>query len=151
MNKIESLFLKLFHDFVRQENTVYNLELNEEQWIELFHLSELHHVLPIIYESAMKRDVSVRQMPAEMLNRWKNATKTMVITQIRMTLLFLSLYKEMEEEGIKALVVKGLICRNLYCQPDYRISGDEDLLIQKEDFWRMDDFLIKRGFSRKEE
>ena len=40
----------------------------------------------------------------------------------------------MQEAGIQALVVKGIVCRNLYPKPDYRVSGDEDVLIPAEQF-----------------
>ena len=31
-------------------------------------------------------------------------------------------------------MVKGIVCRNLYREPDYRASGDEDVLIPAEQF-----------------
>ena len=48
------------------------------------------------------------------------------------------------------LIVKGIVCRELYVQPDLRISNDEDLLIPREEFPAMDEFLLKEGFFRSE-
>lgn len=41
------------------------------------------------------------------------------------------------------LTVKGIICRELYPKPDYRISGDEDILVDKTQFEK----AIKRFLS----
>lgn len=58
----------------------------------------------------------------------------MVMMQTMKTTEFLRLYHELKEAGITVCVVKGIICRMLYPKPDYRISGDEDLLIQPDQF-----------------
>ena len=47
---------------------------------------------------------------------------------------FLELNKKLHAAGVTPLVVKGIICRNLYPQPDYRQSGDEDVLIPVNQF-----------------
>jgi hypothetical protein len=47
---------------------------------------------------------------------------------------FLSLNRTLRAAGVKPLVIKGLICRQLYPKPDLRPSGDEDLLVSKEEF-----------------
>lgn len=57
-----------------------------------------------------------------------------VMMQSRKTGEFLQLYQKLAEAGLTPLVVKGLICRSLYREPDYRASGDEDILIPAEQF-----------------
>ena len=54
--------------------------------------------------------------------------------QARKTEEFLALYKRLLEAGLTPMVVKGIICRQLYPQPDSRCSGDEDVLIPKDQF-----------------
>ena len=54
--------------------------------------------------------------------------------QSRKTGEFLQLYQKLAEAGLTPLVVKGLVCRSLYREPDYRASGDEDILIPAEQF-----------------
>lgn len=45
---------------------------------------------------------------------------------------FLELNKKLHAAGVRPLVVKGIICRNLYPQPDYRRFGDEDVLVSAD-------------------
>ena len=47
---------------------------------------------------------------------------------------FLRLYEHLRNAGVTPLVVKGIVCRSLYPNSDYRISSDEDLLIPSEQF-----------------
>ena len=45
------------------------------------------------------------------------------------------------------LGVKGIILRDLYPNPDYRPSSDEDILVKKEEFRQLDGILRREGFS----
>lgn len=149
--KIEHLFLELFTSFVRQTKIEQNqLELSGEEWNNLLGMSAYHQVIPIIYESVWQIE-SFRKHPPAIAGMWKRETMMAVASQTRMTNEFVTLYKQLNQIGVRPLVLKGLVCRNLYPKPDYRMSGDEDLLIRKEDFWIVNDFLISRGFCKTED
>lgn len=45
------------------------------------------------------------------------------------------------------LTVKGIICRELYPKPDYRISGDEDILVDKTQFEKCHKALLEFGMK----
>ena len=45
------------------------------------------------------------------------------------------------------MVVKGIICRSLYREPDYRCSGDEDVLIPAEQFHDCADVFAKNNMD----
>ena len=45
-----------------------------------------------------------------------------VMIQTMKTSEFLQLYRFLAEAGIRPLVVKGIVCRELYPNPDYRAS-----------------------------
>ena len=65
------------------------------------------------------------------------ATVGLVAGQVSRTETFLQLYRKFEKAGIRPLVMKGIICRELYGEfRDHRPSGDEDLLVEKQDFER---------------
>lgn len=67
---------------------------------------------------------------------------------MQMTNLFLDLYRRMSRLGVTPLVMKGIICRNIYPLPDYRSSSDEDMLIPREQFSKLDQILLQCGFQR---
>lgn len=84
----------------------------------------------------------------DLLNFLKRKTIHDVIFQTQKTEGFCRIYKQLNEAGVKPLVVKGIICRNLYTKSDYRISGDEDILVRKEEFEICDRILLQEGFQR---
>ena len=65
------------------------------------------------------------------------------MTQSRKTEEFLQLYGKLTEQGLTPVVVKGIICRSLYREPDYRCSGDEDVLIPAEQFHKCADVFAQ--------
>lgn len=148
--KIEYLFLDLFREFVREEkNTHPGISMTAEDWQKLYQLSAYHQIIPIIYEAASQMEAWNAE-PIEWFGGWKRETMMAVGRQVHMTSEFVRLYGELQKRGISPLVVKGLVCRSLYPKPDYRMSGDEDLLIRREEFWAVNDFLMEQGFFKME-
>ena len=64
---------------------------------------------------------------------------------------FLKLYKEFNEADIYVLVFKGIICRQLYPNPDQRISSDEDILVSAKDFKKCEEIILANGLVKTEE
>ena len=105
-----------------------DIEKNAEiAWEEVFRLAEQHHVLPMIVDAAYR--VYGNDIQWEHLQSYKKRARWMTYLQAVKTERFLSIYKCLVEQGLKPLVLKGLICRELYPNPDFRFSADEDLLI----------------------
>lgn len=117
-------------------------ELTAQQWTELFELAEAHKLLPMIFEAS-------RPDPA-LAARFKRRVRDHVILQTLRTADFLELYRVLEEAGIKALVVKGIVCRQLYAKPDHRPSADEDLWIPPEQLSRCRQVLEAYGMTTTE-
>ena len=70
-----------------------------------------------------------------------------VMVQSRRTEEFLLLYRKLIEKGLTPVIVKGIICRNIYREPDYRGSGDEDFLIPREQFRRCHELFVENGMK----
>lgn len=104
--------------------------LSESDWRELFHLSQQHKVVPMIYESVC-RCPAAKQVP-KLMQAWKMQTIQQVLVQTRKTAEFLQLYAALRSRGITPCVVKGILCRQLYPNPDARVSADEDLFVAPE-------------------
>ena len=73
-------------------------------------------------------------MPENQKDYLKHRMIQQVMVQGRKTAEFLSLYSRLLEKDLTPVVVKGIICREMYREPDYRASGDEDVLIPPEQF-----------------
>ncbi len=88
-------------------------------------------MLPLVFET-------VHALPelkdSPLLRQYKTAVIRQVMVQTRKTADFLALLKTLAEDGIRPLVVKGILCRELYPRPDHRSSSDEDLLLAPGEF-----------------
>lgn len=71
----------------------------------------------------------------------------MLSTQVQNTSAFLSIYSEFLKAGIAPVVVKGIMCRSLYGElQDFRLSGDEDILIEKNEYEAAASVLSSYGY-----
>lgn len=142
----QKVFLAMLKQFITDErDTETKVDLDTEEWEKLWILANEHHVLPIIYESVRQTESFWRNSEENKI-AWKKNCIYQVAVQTQRTDGFLGFYRELSKEGINPLVVKGIVCRELYAKPDYRISGDEDLLIKEAEFSAVDCFLRKHGF-----
>ena len=109
--------------------------------VALFQLSMEHHVLPLIVNAlydAEEADPTMSGMAEQV--------RSLVISQAQHTADFLLLLRTLERQDLRPAVVKGLVCRSLYPEPELRLSVDEDLLIRPEDFSAYDAAMKAAGF-----
>ena len=128
MESVKELFLQALRASLQKETVAWETELTSEQWHELFAVAAAHHVLPMIYEAVIGSP-SARKADRQIFMAVKRQTIQVVMLQTIKTNAFLKLLPELVSAGATPLVVKGIICRELYPNPDYRISADEDVLI----------------------
>lgn len=120
-----------------------------EDYHKLYEISQNQQAAPLIFQQIFQLDSFQKSLP-EFQEHWRTDTLRQVGNQARKSFLFTMLYDKMRQHGFHPLVVKGIICRNLYPQPDLRISNDEDLLIPRSEFASFDEFLLLSGFQRNE-
>lgn len=117
---------------------------------ELYQMAGIHKMTAAVYEQI--RGEALLQQPeyTNLARSFKGYTMREVMMQMQRADGFLRIYEKMCAQGVRPLVVKGIICRNLYEKSDYRVSGDEDILVRKEDFAVCDAILVAEGFQREE-
>ncbi len=113
---------------------------------KVFHLAEIHAVYPIAAEAFMESAGPAGQVPESMAEIREKA-RSIVIHQAQKTADFLLFYEYLKKQGLHPLVMKGIICRNLYPQPEQRASVDEDLLINPAQFRRLHKAITDYGLS----
>lgn len=133
MDVKRELFLPALKAALKNETVSWEKELEPQVWMELFQIAGKHQVLPMIYE-AVYGCPAARKIEPQILLSAKQQTIRAVMLQTMKTSEFLGMFEHLQETDIQALVVKGIVCRNLYPKPDYRVSGDEDVLIPAEQF-----------------
>lgn len=145
MEKTNFEFLSLLKSSLKNEK--YDGEkIDFEDLVYIYKMSEIHHVVPMIYNATYNEDF-FKECDANFQAMFKSSAFRYIFSQIQRTNHFLEVYKKLSEKNIKILVFKGIIFRNMYNNPDDRISSDEDILIKKEDYEKVKEFFLSEGFE----
>lgn len=113
-------------------------------WTELVQLAKDHNLLPLFMENAIKQYSYIVRPEYDKEMR---EVLGVVAAQIRRTNAFLKLYEVFAQEGLYPIVAKGLICRGLYGKlADHRLSGDEDIFIRPNEYWKAKEVLVANGY-----
>lgn len=123
-------------------------EISADQWAQIFRIAQQHQLLPVVVDACY-------QLPGlagtELLTAARSSVRQQVFSQAQKTAEFLNLYRNLRRAGVRPLVVKGIICRNLYPKPDHRSSSDEDVLIRPEQFDLCHGVMISFGMEAGED
>ncbi len=135
--------LVLLGNSLNQNN---NKTLTESvDWGTVLSYARFHKVLPIILEEAQNYPDCVN-LPY--YNEYLSQATLSTVEQAQKTSCFMELYKAFTDEGVQPIVLKGIVCRLLYGELcDHRSSGDEDILINVQDYERVHGVLTTRGFE----
>ena len=149
MEAVQELFLQAMKASLENKKVNWETALEDQEWLALFQLAEAHHVLPLIYD-AVYCCPAAQNSEGELFAPFKKRTVQMVMLQTQKTSEFPRLYEKLRAAGVKLCIVKGIICRNIYPNPDYRISGDEDILIPAEQFPLCHEAMLAYGMTLSE-
>ena len=141
---IKQLFLQALGASLRGERVNWDMALSTQDWADLFRLAQTHQVLPMIFEAAYACPAAKGADPRLMM-AVKRQVMQAVMIQAMKTSEFLALMKHLRKEGLTPCVVKGIACRSLYSNPDYRMSSDEDVLIPPEQARRCHEAMLAFG------
>ena len=132
MDATSKRFLDILQAALRDEQPEGGEYIPLSEWQKLFRMADTHKVLPLIYQAVYT--LPCLQQAPQLNASVKGSVRQQVMLQAMRTAEFLELNRQLQASGIRPLVVKGIICRNLYPQPDHRLSADEDLLIPPGQF-----------------
>lgn len=130
-------FLKILDCYIHGDE--YRLPEGFSEFHELLVLSAEQKLIPAVYDKiGCLEEQSFRQQAMRE-----------IFSQVQRTEDFLRVYEKLCDRGLKPVVVKGIVLRNLYMKPDYRVSADEDVLIRKDEFPIWEEVLSQEGFVRR--
>ena len=145
MERQERLFLEAMKAALQDRPVDWDGQVSAGDLKQVLVLAQMHHVLPMIFEAVYRCPAA--GLEPEMMAECRKATFQAVMGQTVKTEEFLELYSGLRSRGVPPLVVKGLICRNLYPRPDYRDSGDEDVLCGEANFKNCHRAMIGLGME----
>ena len=141
MTQTEQFFLEALRASLRGE-TAFREDMRPEDWQELFRLSDIHKVTPLVFEAVY---ASAGPESEVLFSELRKQVRGQIIGQTLRTGEFLRLYAALNGAGFHPLVVKGIVCRSLYIRPDDRSSADEDILIPEPEWENCIRFLESWG------
>lgn len=145
MEQTHTLLLEALGAALRNTAVQWAQPMTQEQWAELFQLADTHRVMPMVYQAAYCCP-SAQQANAALFAPYKRRAMHDVIVQAQRTQAFFEVYDALCAAGLTPLVVKGVVCRTLYPNPDQRMSGDEDLLLPHDQLRACHRRLVELGF-----
>lgn len=146
MKHFETLFFEALCASLENRKLTWEFDLPEDDWQSIFTLAQTHKVLPLVFD-AVSVCPSIKRLNPQLVQRTRLQSVAMMMQQIQKTSEFLNIYSQFASQGIKSLVVKGLVCRELYPKPDLRISSDEDILVPAEQFAKSVQILQECGLQ----
>lgn len=145
-NIVSDRCLEALRCFLEGKKAEWETGISKEEWMELFRMAAQHQVLPMVYETVYPCQ-AFQSLPENEKGFIRQSVIWQVMLQEKKTAEFLNLYQKLLEENLTPVVVKGMICRELYRNPDYRTSGDEDVLIPWEQFQACDRVFRGNGME----
>lgn len=134
-----------------------------EQFLMLLKDARLGHVskpdqydYELLFEASIQHDVAAllyhqlyrfSDFPSALKQEWKRKAIQINALQTIRSDAFLRLYREFLNAGLKILVLKGIIVRSLYPQPENRPSNDEDLYVEKVYKQKAKEIMLQQGFQ----
>ena len=113
-------------------------------WNLLSKIARKQNILPLFFQAA---DDIEGYASANVYAKDQLATFSMVATQIQRSSEFSDIYEKITRQGIYPIVMKGIICRQLYGElGEYRPSSDEDILVEIKDFPKVQEVLEREGY-----
>ena len=145
MEQTHTLLLEALGAALKNEAVQWTQPMEPEQWAALLQLADKHRVMPMIYQAAYRCPAAQQADPA-LFAPYKRRVMRDVIVQTQRTQAFFEVYDALCAEDLTPLVVKGIVCRDLYPNPDQRMSGDEDLLLPRDQLAACHRALVALGF-----
>ncbi len=121
-------------------------ELDAPAWVELFSLSVRHSVLPLVAD-VLPTELLWGKQNRDFFAQYARRTQKEILWQASKTGEMCLLYRYLRSKGLHPLVMKGVICRALYPEPEHRSSVDEDLLVKPSEFQRLHEALLAYGLK----
>ena len=124
------LFAQALAAAIRGGRVNWDGECGQQEWKELFHLAQQHHVVSLILEAVY----ACPDFCCAEQSLWKREAMLRSAGQTARSAAFEEIYGALLRAGLQPVVMKGIVCRRLYPNPDHRISADEDLLLPMDQF-----------------
>lgn len=143
MSERQAVLLALKSYYRGIDQTEYD---TESDWKTVTEISKRHKLFPIVF--CQYRDAVSGLVDGNTFLKMKNEVMSATVTQITNDIQLFKICEKLDSAGIAYSVCKGAACRAMYSQPDYRISCDEDILVERNDFPDAERVFCEDGYEQ---
>ena len=144
MNTTEKQFIDLLSNSIRNE--VCKKKYDNVDWNELMNLSRKHKIEGLIY-SALNKSRLLENIDEDKVNELKKEVFFTGVTQISNMSKLEIVFNEFSKENVPVIVLKGLVVREYYPQPEQRSMSDADIFVKAKDINKSKKILIDLGYT----
>ena len=144
MDGTESLLVEALRYGIKGEAVPWSSPPDRAAQLALVRLARAQAVQPLIAQSLFLCPATAGEAVLEAARKEAKAVTT---RQAVRTAEFLLLLRELSNRELYPAVLKGIVCRSLYPEPEQRASTDEDLLISPEKFSAYHEALLACGLQ----
>lgn len=144
MNTTEKQFIDLLSNSIRNE--VCKKKYDNVDWNELMNLSRKHKIEGLIY-SALNKSRLLENIDEDKVNELKKEVFFTGVTQISNMSKLEKVFNEFSKENVPVIVLKGLVVREYYPQPEQRSMSDADIFVKAKDLNKSKKILIDLGYT----
>ena len=144
MNTTEKQFIDLLSNSIRNE--VCKKKYDNVDWNELMNLSRKHKIEGLIY-SALNKSRLLENIDEDKVNELKKEVFFTGVTQISNMSKLEIVFNEFSKENVPVIVLKGLVVREYYPQPEQRSMSDADIFVKAKELNKSKKILIDLGYT----
>ncbi len=122
---------------INGRTVAWGADLGEADWQALCLAAANHNILPLVADA----------LPCALPAQFAKQTRYDILCQAERTAELCLLLEHLQAKGLHPLVIKGMVCRALYPEPEHRPSTDEDLLVDPTEFPRLHAALLEYGME----
>ncbi|NME82443.1 nucleotidyltransferase family protein [Clostridium sp. SM-530-WT-3G] len=144
MNYEQTVLIDILKKSINNEK-ITDLRINSDAWENI--IKEIHeqNIDSLAYYTLDKN--IIRTINSDLREEWKRKVFTSNMIQIKHTREIKQVLSRFNEEGVEAIVLKGLVLRKLYHKPELRSMSDADILVKKEQYSKAVECLNECGYT----
>lgn len=144
MNTTEKQFIDLLSNSIRNE--VCKKKYDNVDWNELINLSRKHKIEGLIY-FVLNKSRLLENIDEDKVKDLKKEVFFTGVTQISNMSKLEKVFNEFSKENVPVIVLKGLVVREYYPQPEQRSMSDADIFVKAKDINKSKKILIDLGYT----
>ena len=149
MNKSQKQLIKILSNSMRGIESK-NINPNDIDLKELFNEARYHKVEGLIYNS-IDKSLFTKDEDINILKEEKKLTLSTIINQATHVKKISDILNIFNNNNIPVIVLKGLVVRYLYPNPNLRTMSDADILVHTHDLNKVELLLTSLGYIKLEE